>query len=183
VKQYLTILILTACAAPYRTLAVHGEWLEKPDTLELCDDLNVDHDRVLEQVNWWHNEINPAYPKFTWDDVVYSDCLDEVMPGTIRVRKSEAAEVIRDAASAWAEYSWSYKVVEDPPGSFNSDNYIDACTVNIGKLNTKWVIRHEFGHCWGWDHTELDQWSHVMSPWVGRDTEGLEEVPTESWSE
>jgi hypothetical protein len=180
--RYLALLLLIGCAAPDRELQINGEWVDKPHSLEFCDDLRVPGERVLEQANWFHEEISSDYPFFTWDDVYWSKCNELIEPGVVRVQRSTFGEVLNHGATAWAQYSWESMVVEDPPGSYNTVIYMDGCTVNIGRLNTKWVIRHEFGHCWGWDHTANDDWTHLMSPYVGHDTAGLEYVPSETWT-
>lgn len=175
--------MLSACTGPSnRYVYYHSVWFEQPDSLELCDDLRVNYDRTLESANWSYNNLGTTYPYFNDEDVFYSDCTEPIDSGVVRVQRAKAGEVIGDTMSAWAQYHYDYQVIQDPPGSYNTHEYLDGCTVSIGKLNTKWVIRHEFSHCWGWAHTEDDQWTHLMSPWVGHDTEGLEYMPNEDWT-
>lgn len=177
----LMIIFAFGCTPNDRYVSYHTVWLDKPTTLEICDDLNVNHERAIEQVNWFYLELDSSYPYFYEDDIVYSDCEMPAEYGTIRVKRAETGRVVKDTAAAWAEYQYDYVTIEDPPGSYNSYDVLSSCTLSIGKLNTDWVIRHEFGHCWGWDHTESDHWSHLMSPWVGRSLEGLDQMPHEEW--
>jgi hypothetical protein len=184
--RYLLPLLLLGCTAQNRQLEIVGEWLEMPNSLELCDDLNVDEDRVFEQANWFHHNVSKDYPVFTWDDVYASTCNEPVGSRVIRIQRATIGQVIDISAVAWASYGWEHDVIaeEDPHSSiinYNSVEYMDSCTISMGKLNTSWVIRHEFSHCWGWSHAINDEWSHLMSPKVGHDIEGLEYVPSEAW--
>jgi hypothetical protein len=186
--RILPFFLAIGCSNSGRQLAVVGEWLERPHTIEICPDNRVSEERILEQANWWHETVHPDYTYFEQDQMIHSDCDELVESGVVRIRRATFGEVLDHSASAWASYSWEHDVIveEDEHSSttrYNNLEYLDACTVSIGKLNTKWVIRHEFGHCWGWDHTLNDEWTHLMSPKVGHDIEGLEHVPSESWIE
>lgn len=177
--------MLLGCSTSDRWVNYHSVWMDRPNTLEICDSLKVDSDKAVELANWFHTDVGDSYPFFGGEEITYSNCRMPAEYRVIRVQKITTDTMLNTEGATFtaakADYIWEYDTIENPPGSFNTRLYMYSCTVNIWQLNSKQVIRHEFGHCWGWNHTQNDQWTHLMSPWVGKDLEGLYEMPHEDW--
>jgi hypothetical protein len=174
-----TGLVLGGCSThelKHYDLYMQSEWLIEPDTLEFCNTNLVNPDRILEQMDWWF-ELNPAY---TYYNVVYdADCNNLPNWGVIRFDRSDIKYLMQADAAAYSERQMESLVYQDPPdsGRYFNESYMTGCTVRIRKFNTKWTIRHEIGHCWGWGHVPENQQGHVMSTVSGQSTYGLENYP------
>ena len=191
--RYLAILALAACASgensnrdrDYSDLDIHGEWYFKPDTIEICSDVKVSPARIIHAAAWWAQYINDDYPVFKYIDYInVEDCVyDTLDPWVVRVHHASIEEMIRLNANAWVSYKWDREVEQGENGNYNNVEYLAGCMLYANPINTDWVLRHEIGHCWGWDHTH--ERKHLMSKNVSPDpsTEGLEIIPSEVFYE
>jgi hypothetical protein len=71
-KKYFLIILLAiqSCSEPTLHRNLMGYW-DEPPRIEICDDLLTDVDFVIDQLDWWHEEVSKNY---NYSKIVYSNC-------------------------------------------------------------------------------------------------------------
>jgi hypothetical protein len=141
----------------YTTIRL-GSWAVTPN-IEICSGSPVSKKKIISAFKWWSN-ISSDYEY--GEVVVNSDCSGQkIRPGWIQFKQASKWQLENMECEAYAFIGY------DKQGAINrSLVFLDAS-------NDKWIVRHEIGHAFGWDHVPEDQRGHLMNEYVGKNIDGL----------
>jgi hypothetical protein len=139
-----------------------GHW-NHPPTIEICAETPIDRDHILDQFDWWYNEISDVYD---YEEVIYSSCSEDIKNGTIRVEKFSSGKEYLGEKKAAAFTYYSHK---------SGSQHMNWAHIYLRGSNTDRTIRHEIGHAFGWNHFEDPD--HLMYSGGGEETYDLEIYP------
>jgi hypothetical protein len=147
--------------------SISGIWTEPPN-IEICKELPKHTRRaIISELGWWKRQISTDYE---YGDVYISTCKDDdVHSGVMRFELADPDVLQKNGWEAYAR-------VIPTDNQFDDGTYeIDHARVYLDNKNGVWIIRHEIGHGFGWDHPPGDHDSHLMNTYVGTNTSGLDE--------
>jgi hypothetical protein len=133
-----------------------GSWSSSPN-IEICEDSPISARRIIKELKWW-SRLTPSY---SYNELIISDCDYPIESGWIRFTVADPSLL---ESNGWSAYAYT---------DFNRDWSINYSRVSLNELNNKWIIRHEIGHAFGWDHVPEKQEGHLMNTHVGCNIEGL----------
>jgi hypothetical protein len=170
------LMIASLACTPQYELDLKAPWWERPN-IEICDDSPVDAKRIISALEWWAS-ISDEYQ--VGEIYTNSSCDYWVEPGFIRFTQAEEITLEELNAIAYARpTSLDSVLITDDPNA--PDLLMFSCTAYLQSFNTKWTIRHEIGHCFGWKHVLDDKQGHTMSTPSGHRKQGLEDYRNLVW--
>lgn len=170
------LMIFNLACIPKYALDLRAPWWSAPN-IEICDDSPVDPKRIIDALDWWES-ISEEYQV----GEIYQDvpCDEWVDPGFIRFTyaEDELLEELNAIAYARPHVLDSWIISDDPDAP---SRLMFSCSAHLQKMNSKWTIRHEIGHCFGWKHVLNDTQGHTMSTHAGHKKYGLEDYRNLVW--
>lgn len=138
------VLLLGGCAkCDYETHDnLVARW-NRPPTIEICHDVPVEPEFIMDQFDWWHDEVSEEY---VYENYFYSDCSEPVSKWTIRLQHGDEERMDEKNFLGTAKRTYA--------NIFKSPYIIRHVVINLREGNPEGVIRHEIGHAFGWNHFE-----------------------------
>ena len=135
-----------------------GNWIQSPD-IEICNNMPISVRKIVSNLKWWRR-LSAIY---TYNNLNRSDCQTPTKIGWIRFSSADRNFLSKNR---WLAYT-TVKI--------NNYGNVDYAEIFLKKENNNWVIRHEIGHAYGWQHAPEYRVNHLMHPSpIGRGTRGLE---------
>jgi hypothetical protein len=138
---------------------IQGAGWSSPPNIQVCEDSPFSAKKIEKELKWWQ-QLAPSYQ---YGEITTAICGEFDTPdGTIRFTRANSETL---STNKWAAYANT---------KLNDDGTIKWSKVSLDESNDSWIIRHEIGHAFGWDHVPEEQLGHLMNTHVGDNIDGLQ---------